>query len=164
MANLRSTPRAFERAPGIVALAGPAFGAALLVLVLFSALLTEEPTWVLGWGAGCGILLIGSGVWAWLSPTQLRLASRMGLLGGAVGLALGSPALGLWIRSAFAGDELLRPDLVVFATVVSILSACYLSFLASHLVRGERIAADERRARQAAHGSLLRPHASSLAG
>ena len=159
MANLRSTPRAFERAPGIVALAGPAFGAALLVLVLFSALLTEEPTWVL-----CGILLIGSGVWAWLSPTQLRLASRLGLVGGAVGLALGSPALGLWIRSAFAGDELLRPDLVVFATVVSILSACYLSFLASHLVRGERIAADERRARQAAHGSLLRPHASSLAG
>lgn len=151
MANLRSTPRAFERPPGIVAVAGPVFGAALAVLVLFTAVLTEEPPWVYGWGAACSALLIGSGVWAWRRPGQLSAAARLGLVGGTLGLAVGSPALSLWLWAALTERALAWPDFVVFAANTSILCACYLALLAADRVRGVRIARAERRTRLAAH-------------
>ncbi|MCX4243326.1 hypothetical protein [Paraliomyxa miuraensis] len=155
MATLRSTPQAFERAPGLVAVTGPAVGASLTVLVSFAVLFADVPSWVEGWVAGCGVGLVLSGIIAWRVPSELVVATRLGLIVATVGLALGSPALGLWLRAAVSGTGLVMPDFVAFAAGTSILCACYLSVLAAHLVRNERIAADERRARIAAHASIV---------
>lgn len=158
MANLRSTPWAFERTPGIVAVGGATFGAALLVLVLFTAVLTEEPPWVLGWGTACAATLLTSAALAWQVPSQLAAASRLGLVAATAGLALASPALSLWVRATVLHEGLVDGDFFAFAIASGTLCACYLSLLAADLVRRERIALDEHRARRAARLTMASAH------
>ena len=131
-----------DRPPGLVAVAGASFGAALIVTGLFSVILSDAAPWLGVWGAICGVLLIGSGVWAWARPQDLVGALFAGSSAAAAGLGASLPAVWMGLQAAVMPSTMSRPDLAVFDTVMGIECACYLAFAAIEFLRGVRL--DER--------------------
>jgi hypothetical protein len=145
-----------DRPPGLVAVAGASFGAALIVTGLFSVILSDAAPWLGVWGATCGVLLIGSGVWAWARPQDLVGALFAGSSAAAAGLGASLPAVWMGVQAAMLPSTMSRPDLAVFDTVMGIECACYLAFAAVEFVRGVRL--DERAQRMDKQARHVAPH------
>jgi hypothetical protein len=131
-----------DRPPGIVAVSGASFGAALIVTGLFALITSNAAPWLGVWGMVCGAILVGSGVWAWARPQELVGALFAGSSAAAAGLGASLPAVWMGLQAAVLPSSMSRPDLAVFDTVMGIECACYLAFAAVEFVRGVRL--DER--------------------
>jgi hypothetical protein len=142
------------RPPGVVAVAGSAVGALLIVSTLFTVLYANAPWWVAAWMGTCGALLVTSGIWAWRAPHDVNKALLLGAAIATTGVGSSMPAVRMWIQVG-AGDAALgRADIAAAGVTLGLLCACYLSFAAADLVRAAWLSAMARRAGAAARPSV----------
>lgn len=127
--------------PGMAAVTGSVVGTLLGVITLFVVLYTDVPWWVPAWTGACGVLLVGSGVWAWQRPREVGKALQLGTATAIAGLGSSAPAMRMWIQVGSADPGMHRVEIAAVGVALGILCACYLAFAAADLMRGARLEA-----------------------